>query len=332
MPIPLSRARWVTVTTTLMLLAGCTGGSSGTGTGRLEQTTITVDAFGAIDTAGLFIAQQDGLFAAQGLTVKLRPQFLIQPQVDDLMQGKADIASGDYVTFINNETSGDPDLGNRMPNLRIISESSFLQPNVLELVIPPRSSTTSVVGLRGKAISVLGPRNIEDILVDSLLESNGIPVADEHFPDVAFPDIGQAFDQRKMTAAFAPEPFITLMAEAAGVQELADLDGGTATNFPIQGMVTTQAWAQQHPNTLQAFLRAYNEGQAIAATNRSQVEQVLQTFLHLPKQAAALVSLPAFPQGVDPVRLQRTVSAMLHFGILGTKFSNFDIKSMIYRG
>ncbi len=123
MPIPLSRAHWTTVVTSLVLLAGCTGGSSGPG--QLEQTTITVDAFGAIDTAGLFIAEQDGLFAAQGLKVNLRMQILVQPQVDDLLSGKADIASGDYVTFIDNETSGDPDLGNRKPDLRIISESSF---------------------------------------------------------------------------------------------------------------------------------------------------------------------------------------------------------------
>lgn len=331
MHIPLPRARWATVMTLLVLLAGCTGGSSGTAAGQLKQTTITVDAFGAIDTAGLFIAQQDGLFAAQGLNVKLRLQILVQPQVDDLLAGKADIASGDYVTLIDNETSGDPDLGNRKPDLRIISESSFLQPNVLELVTSPRSGATSVAALRGKAISVLAPRNIGDILVDSLLETNGIPVADEHFPYVAFPDIGKAFAAQKMTAAFAPEPFVTLMAEG-GVQELADLDEGATTNFPIQGMVTTQSWAQRNPGTLQAFLRAYNQGQVIAATDRARVEHVLETFLHLPAVAAALVSLPAFPQGVDPVRLQRTVSAMLHFGILSPRFRNFDIRTMIYHG
>jgi NitT/TauT family transport system substrate-binding protein len=331
MPIPLPRVRWVTVMTLLVLLAGCTGGSE-TGGGQLEQTTITVDAFGAIDTAGLFIAEQDGLFAKQGLTVKLRLQTLVQPQVDDLLAGKADIASGDYVTFVENETGGDPDLGNREPNLRIISESSFLQPNVLELVAPPHSSATSVATLRGKAISVLGPRNIGDILVDSLLETNGIPVADERFPDVAFPDIGTAFAHQKMAAAFAPEPFVTLLAEGGGVQELADLDEGATANFPIQGMVATQSWAQRNPGTVQAFLRAYDQGQEIAATQRGQVEQVLQTYLHLPAVAADLVSLPAFPQGVDQVRLQRTVSAMLRFGILSQQFSNFNIKSMIYQG
>jgi len=317
--------------TSLMLLAGCTTGS-GTAAGPLEQTTITVDAFGAIDTAGLFIAQQDGLFAAQGLNVKLRLETLVQPQIDDLLEGKADIGSGDYVTFIENETGGDPDLNGQKPNLRIISESSFLQPNVLELVTPARSVTISTAALKGKTISVLGPRNIGDILVDALLESHDIPVADERFRDVAFPDIGEAFKERQMDAAFAPEPFVTLLEEGAGVQELADLDEGAVSNFPIQGMVTTQSWAQRNPNTLQAFLRAYNEGQTIASTSRAQVERAIETFLHLPPVVAALISLPAFPDGVNPVRLQRTVSAMLQFGVLGPEFRNFNIRSMIYNG
>jgi len=330
MPFPPSSARRAAAATSLVLLAGCTGGS-GTATGPLQQTTITVDAFGAIDTAGLFIAEEDGLFARQGLTVKLRPQIAIQPQVDDLIQGKADIASGDYVTFIENQTGGDPDLGGRNPALRIISESSFLQPNVLEVVTPPRSSVTSVAALKGKSLSVLGPDNVGDILVDSLLTTYGIPITDVRFPDVPFPLVGKAFQARKMNAAFAPEPFVTLL-EEAGVQELADLDEGATTNFPIQGMVTTRSWAQRNPGTLQAFLRAYNQGQAIADTQRTQVEQALKTYLGLSPVAAALVSLPAFPQGVDPARLQRTVSAMLEFGLLSPRFKNFDIRSMIYQG
>jgi len=292
-----------------------------------------VDAFGAIDTAGLFIAQQDGLFAKQGLTVKLRPQLLIQPQVDDLLQGKADIASGDYVTFIENQTGGDPDPGfnGRKPDLRIISESSFLQPNVLELVTTPRSPITSVAALKGKSVSVLGPKNVGDILVDSLLQTHGVPVAKVRFPDVPFPEIGHAFDQRRMDAAFAPEPFVTLLAQG-GVQELADLDQGATENFPIQGLVTTGSWARSHPNTLRAFLTAYNQGQAIAATDRAAVERALETFLNLPPVVVALVSLPAFPQGVNPIRLQRTVSAMLQFGMLSQKYRGFDIRSMIGTG
>jgi NitT/TauT family transport system substrate-binding protein len=331
-----SRLRWApatvaTVAVTL-LVASCTSSSGGTASGQLEQTTVTVDAFEAIDTAGLFIAKQDGLFAKEGLNVNLNLTTFVQPQIDDLLTSKADISSGDYVTYIQNQTGGDPGMHNQIPNLRIIAESSFLQPNVLDVIIPPGSRTNSIAALKGKAISVLAPKNISDLLVDSLLVEHAIPVKAENYPNVAFPNIGKAFATRTMDAAFAPEPFITALEEGAGIQELADLNQGSTTNFPIQGMVTTQSWAQRHPNTLAAFLRAYNAGQLIAATNRTEVAHVLETFLHLPAAVADLVALPAFPQGVDPIRLQRTISAMLKFNILGQQFQNFNIKSMIYNG
>lgn len=264
--------------------------------------------------------------------MKLRLQALVQPQVDDLLQGKADIASGDYVTFVENQTGGDPDLHHEKPNLRIIAESSFLQPNVLEVVVPPSGRESSVAALRGKRISILAPLNIGGILVNSLLQSHGIPIASERFPFVAFPQVGTAFAHHEMDAAFVPEPFVTQLEESGGIQELADLDEGPTLNFPIQGMATTQSWAQRNPNTLRAFLRAYNEGQVIATTNREQVERALETFLHLPASVASLVSLPAYPTGVDSVRLQRTVSAMVRFGFLSRKFANFNIRSMIYNG
>src|SRR5215471_1805078 len=40
---------------------------------NVEKTDIVVDAFPAIDSAGLYIAQMDGLFADQGLHVTIEP-------------------------------------------------------------------------------------------------------------------------------------------------------------------------------------------------------------------------------------------------------------------
>ena len=58
-----------------MLAAGCSSGRSGGGSPRLklEKTDIVVNAFPAIDSAGLYIAQDKGLFAAQGLHVTIVP-------------------------------------------------------------------------------------------------------------------------------------------------------------------------------------------------------------------------------------------------------------------
>src|SRR5579859_2092648 len=211
----LPRTRWLPAAAMAagLLLTGCTGAAHGTAS-QLEQTTITVDAFTAIDTAGLFIAEQDGLFARAGLNVKLRLQSLVQPEVDDLAAGRADIISGDYVTFIEDQTAGAPDLHNEKVDLRIIAESSFLQPNVLMVVAPRNGSVTSIASLEGKRIAVLAPRNISLVLVESLLQDYGIPLSRERFPFIPFPEVGTAFAHDEMDASFVPEPCATSRSRA----------------------------------------------------------------------------------------------------------------------
>jgi ABC-type nitrate/sulfonate/bicarbonate transport system substrate-binding protein len=58
-----------------MPTAGCSSGGSGGGSPqlKLEKTDIVVNAFPAIDSAGLYIAQNQGLFAAQSLHVTIVP-------------------------------------------------------------------------------------------------------------------------------------------------------------------------------------------------------------------------------------------------------------------
>ncbi len=133
-----------------------------------------------------------------------------------------------------------------------------------------------------------------------------------------------------LTAAFAPEPFVSAGEAEAGLQELADLDQGSTQDFPIQGYAVTADWAKKYPNTLKAFTTALSQGQQIADTDRAATEAAIEKYLGIPKQSAAFISLPAFPLGVDPVRLQRVVSAMTRFGLL-PKGTSFKVASMLER-
>jgi NitT/TauT family transport system substrate-binding protein len=305
----------------LLAVAGCSGTSGGAG-GGLEKTNIVVDAFPAIDSAGLFIAEMDGLFKQQGLNVTINLAQNSQEAITGQLAGKYDITSADYVTYVDNV------LLKKAP-LRIIAESSFLQPNVLTLMVKAGSGVRSITQLRHQVISVNAPKDIGTLLIDSLLTENGIPLSAVKFNnDVAFPAVGQDLASGKVDAAFAPEPFVSLNEIQGGAQELADLDQGTATNFPVQGVAVTQGWARENPNTLAAFERAYSKGQQIADTDRAAVEAALEKFLQLPPLAASLISLPSFPIGVDPVRLQRLVDAMLRFGLLPRQYDSFKISSI----
>jgi NitT/TauT family transport system substrate-binding protein len=308
----------ITAATIMALAAGCSSGSAGTAAaGKLEKTHIVVDTFDAIDSAGMWIAQQEGLFAKVGLTVTIVPQRVgTQPMISDQLKGTADISSGDYVTYIHDQLAG-------TANLRIIAEASFLQPNVLTVLVPPGSKVSSINALKGRTISVNAPNDIGTLLVDSLLQEHGIPRNDVTInSNVPFPLVGTAFQTGKIDAAFAPEPFVSLLAEGGAVQELADLDQGATSNFPIQGFAVTSTWAHNNPNTLKAFVTALRQGQEIADTNRGAVEQALEKNLGLKPAQVALVSLPNFPVTLDPVRLQRVVDDLRQFNLFsGPGFS-----------
>jgi len=58
------------------------------------------------------------------------------------------------------------------------------------------------------------------------------------------------------------------------------------------------------------------------------VEEAIEQYLDIPKETVAFISLPAFPLGVDPVRLQRVVNAMKRFGLLPQQ-TTFNVTSMI---
>jgi NitT/TauT family transport system substrate-binding protein len=313
-----------------VLAAGCSSGSaSGTAPLKLEKTSIVVDAFPAIDSAGLYIAQQQGLFAAQGLHVTIVPVQGPPPTTQSLINGQLkgtyDVTAGDYVTYIDNEVG----FGAPKANLRIIAEASFLQPNVLALLVRGGSQITSINQLKNKIVSVNAPKNIGTLLVDSLLVEHGMMPRQVQFNNnVAFPDVANQLMQNNISAAFTPEPFVSQGEESHGLQELADLDQGSTQNFPIQGYAVTQAWAQKYPNTLLAFTRALSQGQEIADTDRGAVEHAIESYLGIAPTAAASISLPNFPTGVDSVRLQRVVSAMVRFGLLPQQDATFTITSM----
>jgi NitT/TauT family transport system substrate-binding protein len=283
---------------------------------KLEKTDIVVNAFPAIDSAGLYIAQDQGLFAAQGLHVTIVPvpKNGPPPSTQDLVNGQEkgtyDITAGDYVTYVEDQLG----FGGTKADLRIIAESSFLQPNVLTLLVKGGSPISQVSQLKGKTVSVNAPNDIGTLLVDSLLVSHGLRPQQIHYAtNVPFPAVVPTLTapNTPVAASFAPEPFVSGGEAAKGLEELADLDQGATQDFPIQGYAVTAKWAKQNPDT-----------------DRAAVENVLAKYLNIDKQAAAFISLPAFPLGVDAVRLQRVVSAMKRFSLL-PKSTNFQVTSMI---
>jgi NitT/TauT family transport system substrate-binding protein len=312
------RAAPVAAGVIMVLAAACTtaGGTAGTSANRPEEPSVTIAAIPTVDLAGLYVAQDEGLFARQGLRVRIVKIASSKAIIADQLAGKVDISAGAYIGYITAQAAG--------ARFRILAEASTLRPETRVLMTPAGSPITAVADLVGKKIGVNGTNSIGTLLISALLAENGISPAKVDFvtDPGGFPVMPGKLKQGTWDAAFLAEPYVTTAETADGEQVLADLDQGSTVNFPIDGYVATQSWAARHPKTAAAFVRAIEEGQAIADSNRPAVETAMARSDDLPLDVTANMTLPGFPTGpVDETRMERTAQDMLQFGILSEQYA-----------
>jgi NitT/TauT family transport system substrate-binding protein len=301
---------------TMVLAAGCATAGSNRVLAKPEEPNVTVAAIPAADLAGLYLAQDDGLFAKQGLHVTIEPIPSSQAVIADQLKGQVDISAGSYVAYIAAQAAG--------ARFRILAEASTLKPDTRALVTTADSPITTIAGLVGKKIGVNGTNSIGTLLISALLQENGISPKKVRFitdPD-GFPAMPGQLQDGAWNAAFLAEPYVTAAGEDYGDRELADLDQGATTSFPVDGYVATRAWAEKYPKTAAAFVRAIEAGQALANSDASAVQAAMGMSDKLPSGVTSLMALPGYPVGlVDKTRLQRVATAMLQFGLLGKEYT-----------
>ncbi len=300
----------------MVLAAGCGIAASTPAPSALEEPDITVAAIPAVDLVGLYIAQDDGLFAQQGLHVTIEKIPSSQAIIPDQLKGQVDITAGSYVAYISAQAAG--------ARFRILAEASILGPGTRALVTTAGSPITTIAGLAGRKIGVNGINSIGTLLVSALLAENGISSKKVDFvtSQEGFPPMPGQLQDGAWDAAFLAEPYITVAGEKYGEQVLVDLDQGATFDFPIDGYVATRAWAQKYPKTAAAFVRAIEEGQTIANSDAAAVRAAVARYDQLPPQVTAAMVLSGYPIGpVKETHIQRVALAMLQFGLLGKQYA-----------
>jgi len=305
----------VTASVIMALATGCgtvTTTASSSAQPRPELTDITVAALPAADLAGLYIAQDQGLFAQQGLHVTIESIASSQAVIADQLKGQVDISAGSYIPYIAAQAAG--------ASFRVLAEASMLRPDTRVLVTRGNSPIVTVAQLVGRKIAVNGTNSIGTLLISVLLSDHGISPAKVRLvtDQQGFPAMPARLQEGAWDAAFLAEPYITFAGQQYGDRILADLDQGSAVNFPIDGYVATTVWAQRYPRTAAAFVRAIRAGQLLADTDSAAVQAAIAKYDNLGPLVTTSMALSGYPTGpVNKERIQRVAAAMLQFGLLG---------------
>jgi NitT/TauT family transport system substrate-binding protein len=306
----------VALAATAALATACSGAQGSPATSSdVELHHLNIAAVPAADSAGLYIAVQDGLLAAQGIHVTITPAISSETVIAQQLKGEYAITSGNYVSYILANARQHADF-------EVLAAGSIMQPEVQELMIPPGSPVRSVSDLRGKTIALNALNGIGELLVDATLTANMVSPSQVRFTAIPFPNMATALKQHKVAAAFMPQPFATDAEQGIGAEPLADLDQGAVTSLPISGYVVTKSWLQKYPKTAAAFRKALEEAQRIADTNPGAVEKAMVEYSRgVTATAASVMASPEFPLDTDPVLIQRVSDLMQEYGLLHQPYS-----------
>jgi NitT/TauT family transport system substrate-binding protein len=276
--------------------AGCHVPGISSGSVLPSGQTLTVAVVPGIDTVPLEVAVQQGLFKQQGIGVTIKDYASVNDAFNALMQGKADVADGDYTSYFYAIAK----LG---ASLRLIADGYDASAGTMQVLALPSSGIDSPVDLEGKVVA-------------TVLQTDGVPPSDITWDPMPQDKMITALKDHQVNAIVATDPLIIQAETQLGAQEVLDACSGVTANLPLSGYFSTASFAKQHDAALQAFQGALTTAESDSG-QRSNVQSVLRgesmTTLY-----ADLVNIGQYPAFLNVGQVQRIADLMYDSGMITT--------------
>jgi NitT/TauT family transport system substrate-binding protein len=286
------------------------GGAAAAATGAdgaPETTELTVGVQAFAEVAALYIAADQGLFEAEGLTVT--PQLGTgggAGLVAGLVSGDLDIAYSNYVSVVQAASKGLP--------LELVREND--RPGPQGIFALSSSGITKPADLTGKRVAINGLGNIMELTSRAALEENGVDPDAVQFVELPPPDMLAALTAGNVDAAWLAEPFVTIAGNTMDTVEVLDVFAGPTEELPVAGWATSTQFAQQNPNTLAAFTRAMDSAMQNIEEDPSLVAQIVPTYTALTPEVAAQLNPINFAVNSKLADVVQVEKLMRKFGII----------------
>jgi len=271
--------RLVAVMLLVLLLAGCVPAEP-------EEPKLKLALIPVLDTIPIFIAEKNGYFAEQGITVDTIP--VKSPQERDVLvtTGQTDGVLTDLqsVGLLNKDAA----------KLKAVYTSRRPFPNapIFRLLAGPKTSISAPSDLKGVQVGI-SANTIMEYLTDRMLAGEGLKPE-----EIAKIDIGQIpvrFEQLmngNIQAAALPDPLA--QGAIAGGAKLV-VDDSKYPQFSQSVLAFTADTLKNKPNTVRKFLVAWEKAVAELNAHPEQYQSVLIEQGRVPKSIQDSYKMPPFP-------------------------------------
>ncbi len=295
------------VLSSVLLVAAFAGLASGCTPGA-QQATLKVGLLPILETLPVWVAQEEGYFQAENLTVE-PVVFGSAIERDAALQAKQ--IDGELNDLVSAAL-----LNKDAPTVKVVRVAFRANPDLamISLLVPPKSDARTTADLKGKQVAI-SHNSVIEYVVDELVASEGVKPGDLQKTEVSkIPIRMEMLMQGQVAAAGLPEPLATL-AQKQGARVLMD---DRQKGFGQSVWVFRQDTLKERPEAVKRFFVAYEKAVAALAANPEKYRALLVTKANLPEPLKDSFAVPALPVASVPAapEVDRVVKWMLDKGML----------------
>lgn len=298
----------------LLTAAGC-GDGDDDDNGAGEPTgpdAVSVGLIPIVDVAPLFLGQEQGFFDDRN--IELTTEFAaggaeIVPGVES---GQFDFGFSNVISMFLAQASG--------IDIRVVSNGNNSTgvegEDFGSLLVPVDSEVQSADQLEGATVAANTLSNIVDTIVRASIRNAGGDPSAVEFVAVPFPEMEAALANGDVDAAFAVEPFQTIIRNNEVGRSIAWSWVDAAPNMTVAVYFTSGELAESDPDLVQRFTEAMQESLTYANDNPDAVRAIIPEYTEMDPELAAELTLPTWPAEINRASSETLAELAVQDGLL----------------
>jgi len=236
--------------------------------------TVNIVGVPVVDMAALYVGEEQGFFAEQGLKLNIEFGQGTAAAIPSLLSGQYDIQYGGSINLLQAVDSGIPveaiAVGGRTTGVQGKDHGGLL---VLQ-----DSPIKTAADLEGKTVAVNALHGLHEAAIYASVRKAGGDPTKVNFVEMALGDMGAALESGQIDAASTSEPFLGLL-ESQGARLLTSIYVDADPNFVTAIYFATTAKIQSDPELIQKFNTALKASFEYSTANPDAVRAELTNFI-----------------------------------------------------
>ena len=287
-------------------------------TKSIEKEVIRLGYVPIADAAQIFIAIEKGFFSDQNIEIEFEQLNSGARILEAVSTGSVEIGLTSYVPLVLSNASG--------LQLQAITGGAVEDKTHPEhaMLVHKDSPIKSITDLVGKTIALNGRRNIDHMILQELLEKNGLREGQVKIIEIPFPRMESVLSSKEIDVASMIEPYVTRSIEHGNTRLLIHNFLAVHDNIPIACYAAKKEWIGKNRQLLRRFKTAFKKATLFCLSNSEETKTIIAKYTQLTEDEIRKVGLPTFTDETNPDEFQDLIERMYKRGLISSKMNSKD--------